>query len=271
MAARIALMAAALLVLAGVAPAFGQDTGSAIAALGEDPLYVEAGAETVDESAMRDAIDAARDSGVDLRVAVLASGPDAPALAATIAAGLDSATVLGFTPTAYGVFSDELSQSRLDEVLADAEDALSGPDAAAGAAAFAAALDSGGVSAGVVAAIIIGLLVIVGVAGRLWDARTRDARQARRRDRRRAELIDRTRRLADQVLELSDPVELSQDPDFSGKYAAAAARFDEAELAIAQAATMHDLDAVEQRLEEAETLLAEVTAGLPRSGRPAPE
>ena len=263
MSTRIALMAVALLLLVGAAPALGQDTGSAIAALSEDNLYVEAGAETVDESAMMNAIDAAGDNGVDLRVAVLASGQDAPALAATIAAGLDSATVLVFTPDAYGVFSDELSQSRLDEVLADADDELSGPDAAAGAAAFADALDPGGVSVGVVAAVIVGLLAIVGVGGRLWEVRTRDARQARRRNRRRAELMDRTRRLADQVLELSDPVELAQDSDLSEKYAGATARFDEAELAIAQAATMHDLDAVEERLGEAEALLTEVEAGLP--------
>ena len=267
MSTRIALMAAAMLLLVGGAPALAQDTGSATAALGEDSLYLEPGAETVDESAMLSAIDTARDNGVDLRVAVLASGADANALAATIAAGLDPATVLVFTPDAYGVFSDELSQNRLDDVLADADDELSGPDAVAGAAAFADALDSGGgVSAGLVVAGLVALLVVVGVGGRLWEVRTRDARQARRRDQRRAELMDRTRRLADQILDLSDPVELAEDAALSGKYAAATARFDEAELAIAGAGTMHELDEVEHRLGEAGALLSEVRTSLRESG-----
>ncbi len=266
MAARIATFAAILLMTAALTPALGQATAPAIAGLAEDPVYVEAGAETVDESRLRAAIDMAGGFGIDLRIAVLAAGDDAEALASTIAAALDPATVLVFTPAAYGVFSTEISGDRLDAALSDSADALSGPDAAEGATAFAEALDpdreAGGVSAGLVVAGIVVILLAVGVGGRLWEVRTREARQARRRDRRRAELMDRTRRIADQVLELSDPVELAADTALSGKYADATARFDEAELAIAAATTMHELDAVEQRLTEADALLADVRDGL---------
>lgn len=266
MASRIASFAGFVLLMAVTAPALGQATGPAISGLTDDPVYVEPGAEDVDESQLRSAVDTAAGYGVDLRIAVLAAGDNAEGLASTIAGGLGPATVLVFTPTSYGVFSDDVSAGRLEAALSDAEDALSGPDVADGATAFAAALDpdqdSGGVSAGLVVVGIIGLLVVVGVGGRIWDVRTRDARQAKRRDQRRTELMDRTRRIADQVLELSDPVELAEDNTLSRKYADATARFDQAELAIAGATTMHELDAVEERLAQADTLLDQVRAGL---------
>jgi hypothetical protein len=264
-AARIASIALFLMLVATMAPAFGQDTGPAIATLSADSLYIEAGADPVDEPAIRSAIETAGGHGVDLKIAVLAGG-NAEQLASTIAAGLDAATVLVFTPSSYGAFSATLSQSRLDDALGVAADELSGPDVADGTRAFAEALDpdrdSGGVSAGLVVAGIIGLLVVVGVGGRMWEVRTRDARQARRRDRRRSELMDRTRSLADRVLELSDPVELAEDGALSRKYADATARFDEAELAITEATTMHELDKVEERLAQANTLLDEIQTAI---------
>jgi len=265
-AARTASIALFFLLVATMAPALGHETDPAIAALSEESLYVEAGAGAVDESEILDAIGTARDYGINLRVAVFASGGDAEHRASDIAASLDSPTVLVFTPDSYGVYSDEISQGRLRDALSDAESELSGPDEAAGVSAFAAALDpdrsSGGVSVGVVAAAVIALLAVVGVGGRLWDVKTRAARQARRRDRRRAELMDRTRRIADRVLELSDPVELAGDAILSSKYADATVRFDEAELAISEATTLHELDTIEDRLWRAEALLDEVRAGL---------
>jgi hypothetical protein len=264
-AARTASIALFLVLVVTTAPAFGQDTGPAIAALSQDSLYVEAGSEAIDESAILRAIATANGHGVDLRVAVLAGG-NAEELASSIAAGLDGASVLVFTPSSYGAFSATLSQSRLDDALGAAADELSGPDVAEGVTAFAEALDpdgdSGGGSAGLIVAGIIGLLVIVGVGGRMWEVRTRGARQARRRDRRRSELTDRTRRLADRVLELSDPVELADDGTLSKKYAEATTRFDEAELAIAEAKTMHELDEVEERLAQANRLLDEIQTGI---------
>ncbi|NNC92319.1 MAG: hypothetical protein HKN80_07470 [Acidimicrobiia bacterium] len=269
MAARVTSIVLLVVLATAMAPAFGQDTGSAISALSEDSLYVEAGADAVDEAAILSAISTADGHGVDLRVAVLAAG-NAEQLASTIAAGLDAATVLVFTPTSFGAFSDTLSQGRLDDALGAAADELSGADVAAGVGAFADGLDpdqdSGGVSTGLVVVGIIGLLVVVGVGGRIWEVRTRDARQVRRRDRRRSELMDRTRSLADRVLELSDPVELADDGTLSKKYADAAARFDEAELAITEAKTMHELDTVEERLAQANSLLDEIRTGIQTAG-----
>lgn len=264
MAARIASIVVFVLALVASLPAIAQDTGPAVDTLADEAFYVEAGVDPGSVSTLLDAVETAAGHGVDLRIAVFAGPGDAQSLASTIASQLGTVTVLVFTSDSYGVFSDEVSQSRLDDALAASDDELSGAVAAIGAAAFAEGLDpdSGGISSGLVVAAIVGLLVVVGVGGRIWEVKTRDVRQARRRDRRRADLMDRTRRIADRVLDLSDPVELAESSELSKSYAEATARFDEAELAIAEAATMHELDDVERRLGEAEELLGEITAAL---------
>jgi len=263
-ATRIASTLLFVFLLASIAPALAQETGPAVATLAEESFYVEAGVDPGSVSTLLAAVDTAADHDVDLRIAVFAGTGDAQSLASEIAAGLGSGTVLVFTSDSYGVFSNDVSQGRLDDALSAAEDELSGSVAATGAAAFADGLnpDSGGVSAGLIAIGVVLLLVVVGVGGRIWDVKTRDVRQARRRDRRRAELMDRTRLIADRVLELSDPVELAEDASLSKAYAEATTRFDEAELAIAEATTMHELDAVEARLGEADTLLEQITTDL---------
>lgn len=264
MAVRITSIIVFVLALVASLPALAQDTGAAVDTLADEVFYVESGVDPGSVSTLLDAVDTAADHGVDLRIAVFAGPGDAQSLASTIASQLDTVTVLVFTSDSYGVFSDEVSQDRLDDALAASDDELSGAFAAIGAAAFADGLDpdSGGVSTGLVVVGIVALLVVVGVGGRIWEVKTRDVRQARRRDRRRADLMDRTRRIADRVLDLSDPVELAESAELSKSYAEATARFDEAELAIAEAATMHELDEVEKRLAEAEQLLGRVTDDL---------
>jgi hypothetical protein len=263
-AARIVSTVLFFLAVAVAAPALAQETGPAVATLADEVFYVEPGVDPGSVSTLLDAVETAAAHGADLRIAVFAGAGDAQALASNIAAGLGSGTVLVFTTDSYGVFSFDVSQTRLDDALAAAEDALSGSIAADGAAAFADGLDPdrGGISAAAIAVGLVLLLVVVGVGGRLWEVKTRDVRQARRRDRRRADLMDRTRLIADRVLELSDPVELADDGALSKQYAAATARFDEAELTIAEATTMHELDEVERRLAEAEQLLGEIKNSL---------
>lgn len=264
MAARIASTLFFVLVASLAAPALAQDTGPAVATLAEESFYVEPGVDPGSVSTLLDAIETAAGHDVALRVAVFAAAGDAQSLASSIASQLGAVTVLVFTSDSYGVYSDEISQGRLDDALSAADDELSGAFPAVAAAAFADGLDpdSGGISGGFIAAGVVLLLVVVGVGGRIWEVKTRDVRQARRRDSRRADLMDRTRTIADRVLELSDPVELAEDAAISKRYAAATARFDEAELAIAEATTMHELDDVETRLAEAEHLLREIKEGL---------
>ncbi len=264
MTTRIASTIIFLLAVSIMTPAFAQEPGPAVTTLADESFYVEPGVDPGSVSTLLGAVETAAEHGVDLRIAVFAGAGDAQGLASNIAAGLGSGTVLVFTSDSYGVFSNEVSQERLDDALASAEDELSGSVAATGAAAFADGLDpdSGGISAGIIAVGVVLLLAVVGVGGRIWDVKTRDARQAKRRDRRRTELMDRTRRIADRVLELSDPVELAEDRSLSKQYAEATTRFDEAELAIAEATTMHELDAVEARLAEADALLEQITASL---------
>ncbi len=230
------------------------------AELRNDPVYVAAGAEQVDRPALADAIAAAADLDVDIRVAVLAAG-DGEAQALALLDDLPGTTVLVFTPTSYGVASDEISPDRLADALAAAQDELGGPDADAGLAALVDALDdSGGVSLFRVALAVIAILLLVGVAGRVWEVRTRARRQARRRDRRRHELGQRVAAIGSRVVELSDRVELAESAEASRAYAGAADVFGEAERRLAAAATMKDLDAIEADLARAEQLLDSVAA-----------
>jgi len=259
----IALLATMISLM--VAPVWAQSTGPAISELSTGSVYVEAGAEAIDISAAQRAISTAAGFDIDLKVAVFAGG-NAEQLASEIADGLGSVTVLAFTPSSFGVFSDEVSQSRLEKALDEAGDDLRGPDAAAGAVAFADALapsdDSGGISTGLVLAGVVAVLVIVGVGGRIWEVRTREARHARRRERRREELRDQTMQLGSRVIEMSDAVELAEDKQLSTKYATATGLFDEAETAITSASTMHELDGVAGTLEQARGLLDEVASTL---------
>lgn len=248
----------AVLLLAGPAPsAFAQEADVA-AALAVDPLYLEPGAEDVDAAAVRAAIAAAADADFDLRVAVLGGG-DAQEIAVDVGARLPGTTVVVFTPTAFGVASAEVSQGRLSDALAAAADELSGPDVAAGVAKLVDELESrGGPPLGLIATAAVVALLAVAIGGRLWDSRTRDRRQARRRRRRAAELTERVRKLGSRVVELSDRVELAESREASARYAEAIEIFDQADRRIAAAASMHDLDAVAADLERADQLLTQV-------------
>ncbi len=257
------LLAPALLVIgaalaaAPVALAQGADV---VAGLRADPVYVEPGAEEVDRDAVAAAVAAAAGLDLDLRVAVLAGG-DGETLANALLDELPGTTVVVFTPATYGVASDEVSQRRLADALAATEDELSGPDASAGLAAFIDALEGGGGLPIVLLAVgAVAVLVVVGVAGRMWEARTRSSRQARRRDRRRQQLSDRVSGIGQRVVDLTDRVDLAESTEASEPFAAAVSIFDEAHRRLAAAATMHDLDAIEADLERAEQLLERAAA-----------
>jgi hypothetical protein len=117
---------------------------------------------------------------------------------------------------------------------------------------------SGGISVGWVVFIGGVVLLVVGVGGRMWEVRTRASRQAKRRERRRAELSLRAQATGGQVVELSDAVQLAESKEVSGRYARATAIFDDLDRELAGAASMKDLDGVAERLGEADSLLAEV-------------
>lgn len=89
-----------------------------------------------------------------------------------------------------------------------------------------------------------------GIGGRWWDSKVRDQRRARRIVRRKVVLAEKASALANDVLDLSDRVDLANDPTLSGRYRDAAADFREAESGIEQAQTMHDLDTVEARIDD---------------------
>lgn len=255
-------LATALLVTGAALPAAATavaQRADVAAGLREDPLYVEREAEQVDRAAVEESVAAAAGLDLDLRVAVLADG-DGEALANRLLDELPGTTVVVFTPSSYGVASDEISPRRLSAALAPAEDELSGPDAAAGLAALVDALrGGGGPSPALVVLGVLAVLLVVGVAGRVWETRTRARRQARRRDRRRHELLGRVSGVGQRIVALTDRVDLAESPDASAPFATAVAIFDEADRRLAAAATMHDLDAIEADLERAERLLDEAS------------
>ncbi len=252
----VALLAA-LVALAATVPAAAQAEDAADA-LRNSPVYAAPGAEEVDLGALRATVEEARDAGIDLRVAVLASG-NAEAIAVEIGSELRGATIVVFTRDSFGVASDEVAQGRLSDAMAAAADELSGPDAAAGLAALVDALEpGGGVPVGLIALGAILMLLAVGIGGRLWDVRTRERRQAKRRHRRQAELSARVGELGGRIVDLSDRVELAESDAARARYAEAVELFDSADRRIAAATTMHDLDDVDADLDRAEGLLIQV-------------
>jgi hypothetical protein len=243
-----------MLVLSG--PAWAQQ--EIADALRTDPVYVASGAEDVDRASLQRSIEEAAASGIDLRVVILAEG-NAEQTAESLKDEL-GATVLVFTPDAYFVSSD-VGRGRLGDALKSAADELGSLDTAAGVDALVRDLvaeSSGGISVGWVVFIGGVVLLVVGVGGRMWEVRTRASRQAKRRERRRAELSLRAQATGGQVVELSDAVQLAESKEVSGRYVRATAIFNDLDRELAGAASMKDLDGVAERLGEADSLLAEV-------------
>lgn len=258
------------LLLAAAPAALAQPVEDAALGLAELPVYVEPGVEDVDADALRESAATAAAAGIDLRVAVLRAG-DGEQLAVELRDRLAGATVVVFTETSYGVASDDVGQARLNAALDEAADELASPDEVAGVRALVAALTGegdGGVSVGVVVVAVVAVLVAVGIGGRVWDARTRTQRQARKRDRRRGELRTRVGALGERVIELSDRIELTESAEARAAYARAAGIFEAAEHRIATADDMKTLDAIEADLASAAELLREADAAARAGGSP---
>jgi hypothetical protein len=256
-----ALLVAMTVVLGSALPALAQSAQSPAEiadALRTTDLYHEQDAEEVDEERVLEAVDEAERLGIDLEVVVLVEG-GAENLAGDILDRLGAGTVVVFTAESYGVASEDVGQSRLDDALAEAADELSGPDAALGVEALVAALEpSAGRPWGWIIAGLVVVLVAVAVGGRWWDTKARAERQAARRERRRAELAAQAGELASQVVDLSDKVELADDPELSRRYRDAAASFREAEASVEAATGMHELDGVADRLAGLRAELSEI-------------
>ena len=252
----VALGATLALLIVGSPVAAQQEV---IDALRSDPLYIAPGVQDVDRDAIHQSIAQAAADGLELHVAALSAG-DAQQVANLALTDLGG-TVAVFTPSEYFVVSDEVSQGRLDDALSAAADQLSGSDTAEGVAALVDELvaeSSGGIPVGLTVLGVGVILLVVAVGGRIWDQKTRASRQAKRRDRRRTELTQKVQATGGEVVELSDAVELAESAQVSGNYAKATAIFEQLDNELANASSMNDLDNVAERLDEADSLLAEV-------------
>ena len=130
---RASVLVVLFLMLAG--PASATTPGEAADGL-VDGLYVAADAEAVDEAALRALILDSRGRDLDLAVVVLGADAGTAVGFADAVADQTGGTVLVFTPTEYGTSSSTLTQSRLERILDDVDEELSGPDLVAGVEAF---------------------------------------------------------------------------------------------------------------------------------------
>jgi hypothetical protein len=135
--------------------------------------------------------------------------------------------VLVFSPAEYGVASDELSQSDLDDALDEAAGALGGADVAGGVAAFIDATRPASLNWPLLIGGAVLVLIVVGVAGRVVERRATTRRRAKALQRRWRQLGDRADALAYPILELETKVDLAGRRDLAVRYGSAANRFAE--------------------------------------------
>lgn len=243
----IVAVVAMLLALAVIPSAFAQVTVDEVVAGLEQGVYVEPGAEDVNVGRLATIRAAAADQGMDLYVVVLAGSADAVGFAQAVSDRVGG-TVLVFTPDAYGASSSELSQSRLDDALSEAADALAGDDIVAGVASFEAAARPTSRPWGLIITGGLLLLVIVAIAGRLIERKATAGRRAAALARRWADLQKRADDLADPVLELSTRVEIDGRPEIADRYRDSASRYGNLTHELGRSPNARQVDALDEGL-----------------------
>ncbi len=243
------------------APAFAQAEADLVAILSASQVYVEDGAERVDISRLQESVGRAADLDLDLRIAVLADEGDAESTAVSLRDALGGVTVVVFTADQFGVASAEVSSDRLGDALEAAGEALAGESIEDGVGAFVQALEPGpGFPWGWVVAVVVAGVLVLAFGGRFWDSKARAERQARRIARWKSELRERASAISDEVLDLSDRVELADSVALSTRYRDAVAEVRDVEAIIEDAEGAHDLDDVESRISELEELFRRIRA-----------
>lgn len=254
------MLTAALVVVAAL-PASAQTDADLVAILSASQVYVEDTAEKVDIDRLQASVGRADQLDLDLRIAVLAADGDAEATAVELRDALGGVTVVVFTADRFGFASAELSNDRLTDALEAATEALAGDSIENGVDALVDALEPGpGFPWGWVTAIAVAGVAVLAFGGRFWDSKARAARQARRIERWKSELRDRASAISDEVLDLSDRVELADSPPLSTRYRDAVAEVRDVEAIIDDAEGAHDLDDVETRISELESLFRDIRA-----------
>lgn len=243
------LILVSILTLVGlvmVGPAMAQDADAIGQALLEDGFYVESG---YSQSGLPEAMDLAG-SEAPFLVALNDNISDPSALADGLLAHIGFGSVVVLTPDSIGGASLDLDSSGIDARLDRVVEALGADDdLAAAVTAFAAG--PGGVSG---AAIVLGLGAL-GVGGIvLASARSRRRMRERataRLTEARTELARQIDLVANDIVELSSAIEISQDATATALYRSASATYATVEDALGDAPDLDSLEELSDQLDEA--------------------
>jgi hypothetical protein len=252
-------------------------------------FYIEPGGEDVDTEALRDGLDQ-----VSTRVLPVLLADEPPggeqAFAEDVLANLqEDGTVLVISPSAVQVVSSEADDGQVDEALSLADDEVRFDTAGAGeiATAFAAAFDEvvresggattsddgGGLRTGaLLLAVGLGVVGVVTFAGWRWRERRRREQSERLLTEAREEVRGQISALAEQILQLSDRVELAGNAEASGLFSDATAAYGQAQQELERVKAPQELERISDELDHARWQLEAVAASLDgREPPPRPE
>ncbi len=238
-----------VLALAGVfaaAPALAQDADAIGQALLDDGFYVES---DYSQSGLSEAMDRA---GADapFLVALNDNISDPSALADSLLARIGFGSVVVLTPDSIGGASFDFDSSGVDVRLDRVVDALgANDDLAAAVAAFA---DGPGGINGAAVLLGVGVLGVGGIA--LASARSRrrmEDRAIARLEEARTELARQVDLVANDIVELSSAIEISEDASAESLFRTASATYTTVEEALRDAPDLESLEKLSDQLDEA--------------------
>ena len=243
------LMLFFVLLLAGVsaaAPALAQDADAIGQALLNDGFFVES---DYSQSGLSEAIDQA---GADapFLVALNDNISDPSALADSLLARIGFGSVVVLTPDSIGGASFDLDSSGVDARLDRVVEALgANDDLAAAVTAFA---DGPGGISGAAVLLGVGALGVGGIALASARSRRRIKDQAiARLEEARAELARQVDLVANDIVELSSAIEISEDVTAESLYRSASATYATVEEALGDAPDLVSLEKLSDQLDEA--------------------
>ena len=239
------------------APALAQDMDAIVQAILEDGFYVES---DYSQSGLSEAMDEAATDAPFL-VALNDNISDPSALADSLLARIGFGSVIILTPDSIGGASFDFDASGVDARLDQVVEAL-GPndDLAAAVAAFA---DGPGGISGAAVLLGVGALGVGGIA--LASARSRRRlkdQAAARLEEARTELARQVDLVANDIVELSSAIEISEDTTAESLYRKASATYTTVEEALRDAPDLVSLEKLSDQLDEARWELDAAEAAL---------
>ena len=252
------------------APALAADEGSVADALVRDGYYLE-GVSDAETGSVRTVASSFDDDGPYLVVLQDEVG-DPSLFAEDVLELLPASTVLVLTPELIGTASDFYDDDQLDRAIDASLDAFD-VDYGDGLQAFAeglpavgtgavdsAAEDSGGFPTGLV---VTAVVVAGGVGFLVWrNKRQREDESEEQLDEAQAEVEQQVAAVANDILELSDRVTVSDDDELDEMFRAAGAIFSAVEEALPGAADVAEVERLGEQLDEARWQLDAVEARL---------